>query len=330
VDENVNRAGWRIGAAQGYLLPVLDRPNLTLLTRSEAVGLLFAGKRCRGVEVVHEDQQREFAAARDVVLCAGTFGTPKLLLLSGIGPAAELRRVGVRPRWDLPAVGRNLHDHVLLGGIHFPTSRELPPPIANGIPTVAYLRTNPPSEAPNVQLVTAHFAFASTVYEAGEAYVVWPAVAKPISRGRVRLASAGTRDSLLIDPNYLGTASDRAALKRGLEWALEVGNARALRSWRRGMLRLRDLAPDGAEAFIESHASTYFHYVGTCAFGKDPRHSVVDAQDLSVWGVEGLRVVHASVIPEIPCVNTHVPVLIVAELAAETIAGARQRVARAG
>ncbi|WP_200840973.1 GMC family oxidoreductase, partial [Geminicoccus flavidas] len=261
---------------------------------------------------------------------AGTFGTPKLLLLSGIGPAGELREVGVRPRQDLPAVGRNLQDHPLLSGFHFPTSRELPPPVTNGISTVAYLRTNSPAEAPNVQLVTVHFAFASAVYDVRQAYVVWPSVIKPTSRGRVRLASADPNASLLIDPNYLETAADRTALRRGLEWALEVGNARALDPWRRGVLRLRDFAPDGPEAFIERNTSTYFHYVGTCAFGLDPERSVVDARDLGVWGVDGLRVVDASVIPEIPSVNTHVPVLIVAELAAKKIAGARQSAAVPG
>jgi choline dehydrogenase len=319
VDENVDPHGRRVGAAQAYLLPALARPNLTLLILAEATGLLFAGHRCRGVSVVYEGRPREFAADRDVVLCAGAFGTPKLLLLSGIGPADELRKVGIRPWRDLPIVGQNLQDHVLLGGIHFPTSRELPPPVANGIPTVAYLRTNPPREAPNVQLVTTHFAFTSTVYDTREAYVVWPAVIKPTSRGRVRLASADPTASLLIDPNYLGTAADRTALQRGLEWALEVGNARALDPWRRGALRLRDLAPDGPDAFIESHASTYFHHVGTCAFGRDPGRSVVNAQDLRVWGIDGLRVTDASAIPEIPSVNTHVPVLILAELAAEMI-----------
>jgi choline dehydrogenase len=330
VDENVNAEGRRVGAAQAYLQPALARPNLTLLTQAEAVGLLLARKRCRGVTTVHDSHRREFGAARDVVLCAGAFGTPKLLLLSGIGPADELRRVGIHCRQNLSAVGQNLHDHVLLGGLHFPTSRELPPPIANGIPTVAYLRTNPPREPPNVQLVTAHFAFASTVYDVREAYVVWPAVMKPTSRGRVRLAGLDPRAPLWIDPNYLETIADRTALREGLAWALEVGNARALSGWRRGVLRPRDFAPDGLEAFIRQRASTYFHYVGTCAFGRDPEHSVVDARDLQVWGVDGLRIADASVIPEIPSVNTHVPVLIVAEQAAKLIVGTRQHAAAAG
>ena len=325
VDENVDADGRRVGAAQAYLQPALSRANLTLLTQTEAVGLLLADNRCRGVLTVHEGSQRQFIATHDVVLCAGTFGTPKLLLLSGLGSPAELRKLGIRPRYDLPSVGRNLHDHVLLGGFHFPTSRKLPPPLANGIPTVAYLRTNSPREAPNVQLVTAHFAFTSTIYDVQEAYVVWPAVIKPTSRGRVRLASADPRTSLVINPNYLNTTADQTALREGLAWALELGNAPALSPWRLGRLKPRDFASDGVNAFIRRTASTYFHYVGTCAFGLDPKHSVVNARNLQVWGMDGLKVADASIFPEIPSVNTHVPVLVLAELAAELIAGGGKR-----
>jgi choline dehydrogenase len=330
VDENVDARGRRVGAAQGYLLPVLARPNLTLLTRTEVTGLLFSGSRCRGVSAVHEGRRREFGAMRDVVLCAGALGTPKLLLLSGIGPADELRRVGVYARQNLSTVGSNLHDHVLLPGFYFPTSRKLPPPVTNGVSTVTYLRTNPPAEAPNVQLVSLHFALLSNTFAPQEAYAVWPVLMKPASRGRVRLGSADPNASLLIDPNYLEAATDRAALRQGLAWALELGNARALSRWRRGTLSLRDFAPEGANAFIRQNAGTDFHSVGTCAFGLDPERSVVDARNLQVWGVDGLRIVDASVIPEIPSVNTHAPVLIVAELAAERIAGARQTAATAG
>ncbi len=107
-----------------------------------------------------------------------------------------------------------------------------------------------------------------------------------------------------------------------------MGNARALDPWRRGALRLRDLAPDGPEAFIQRNAGSYLHYVGTCAFGRDPGRSVVDARSLGVWGVDGPRVVDAPVIPEIPSVSTHVPVLIVADLAVEAIMGARREAGR--
>jgi choline dehydrogenase len=311
--------GRRVGPAQAYLQPVLARPNLTLLTQTEVAGLLFAGNRCRGVSAVHEGRRRDFAAAREVVLCAGALLTPKLLLLSGLGPAEDLGRVGIRCRQDLPAVGRNLHDHVAVLGLYFPTSRELPPLVANGFITLTYLRTNPLAESPNLQLWPFPMALFSPVYGPGEAYLVVPCLVKPTSRGQVRLASADPAEPPLIDPNYLATAADRTALREAVDRALELGNAAALDAWRRGVLRLRDLAPEGLSVFIRRNATSYLHYVGTAAFGRDPGSSVVDARNLRVWGTDCLRVADASAIPEVPCVNTHAPTLIVAEKAAEMI-----------
>jgi choline dehydrogenase len=322
--------GRRVGPAQAYLQPVLARPNLTLLAGTRATGLLLAGGRCRGVTTVRNGRRHDFEAAREVVLCAGALLTPKLLLLSGLGPAEDLRKVGIPCRQHLPAVGRNLHDHIAALGLYFATSRELPPLVANGTLTLTYLRTKPPTRAPDVQLWAFSSALFHPVFGPQEAYLVIPTLVKPTSRGRLRLASADPADPPLIDPNYLATAADRSGLGEAVKRALELGNAGALSRWRRGVLRLRDLAPEGLDVFIRQSATSYLHYVGTCAFGRSPGSSVVDARDLRVWGVDGLRVADASVIPEVPCVNTHAPTLIVAEKAAEMIGDTGRSATTAG
>ena len=317
MDQNIDGMR-RVSAAQPYLLPALERRNLTLLPGATVTRLAIESGRCRGVVASLPGGERRFSAAKETLLCAGALHSPKLLMLSGVGPAEHLRSHGIRVAYDAPNVGANLHDHLLVR-VWWRSSGKMPPMEDTHISGITYTKSRASLPGPDIQVFARHDAAASRDLKLDEGYVVLSGLTKVASRGTVRLGGADMAAPLAINPNYLGEAADVDALVASIELGLAIGNGRSLAGIRQEQLQLRAAAKAQIAQYARETALTYFHYAGTCAMGKS-RSAPVD-EALRVRGVEGLRVVDASVIPELPCSNTNAPVLSLAERAAELIAG---------
>jgi choline dehydrogenase len=308
--------GHRQSAADAYLRPVLSRPNLTVVTDAFVRGLLIDVGRCHGAEYTVDGERRTVRAEREVVLCAGVIGSPHLLMLSGVGPADHLRDKGVAVQAELPGVGANLQDHpitcVSYGAkqVCAPGSRE-----------AVILARSAEDRDPDLQLAFVSAAMKPLWTGADAGFSVLVSLTRPDSRGSVRLNSADPADQPLIDPAYFSAAADLDRMVTGLRLARRVACADALSDWRGDEL----LPGPGTESddacrdFVLATSATYYHPAGTCRIGED-REAVVDA-DLRVRGVEGLRVVDASVMPSVVSANINAAVLGIAERAAHLISG---------
>ncbi|SMF57260.1 pyridoxine 4-oxidase [Tistlia consotensis] len=328
--------GRRQSVADAYLTPaVLARPNLTLVTGALVERLAFApGGRCRGLELRRGGAAETLVAEREVILSAGAIGSPALLQRSGIGPADLLRRLGIAVRRDLPGVGGNLHDHLLSGGNLYRAKRPVPPSRYQHSESLTYANIGTGQGAPEIVAACVVVPVVTEAFAApppGEAYTLMFGFTHPESRGTVRLRSADPAVPPAIDPNYLAEPRDRAHYLAALEFARGLGAARALDGWRAEELlpRQADLGSEAARlAFLERAAFTHHHPVGTCRMGGDAE-AVVDPA-LRLRGLEGLRVVDASVMPSITTGPVNAAVVAIAERAADLIAGRRLLPAAAG
>lgn len=322
--------GLRQSTADAYLHPLRDgRPNLDVATASRAHRLLFDGTRCTGVEFVRAGRLMTARARAEVVLSAGTVDTPRLLLLSGVGPAAELEAVGVPVRHDLPGVGRNLHDHPLCGVV-YEALQPIPAGRTNLAETSMQWRSSAALPGPDMQLMFIHVPFHPPHLAAPANSFTIAFATVPDARGTIRLAGADPAMAPLIDPNYLGAESDIARMLHGLTVAREIAATRAFAPWRgREVLPGPGATDDAAlRAFLTRATSTYYHPVGSCAMGTGPG-AVVDPE-LRVRGLTGLRVADASVMPRIVSVNTNVATIMIGEKAADLIRARRAPTGLAG
>ncbi|MFJ5380999.1 GMC family oxidoreductase [Cupriavidus sp. CER94] len=325
------------------------RQNLSVMTGTQALRIVFEGKRAVGVVVVRDGQTQTLRARREVIVSGGAFHSPQLLMASGVGPADHLRSVGVAVVHDLPGVGQNLQDHldVIIGkpvtswhlygyslrGVarmagevmryRWRRTGMLASPVAEA---GAFVRTQPGLAAPDLQL---HFAPAllgnSNILRKGRpghGYSCHACVLRPESRGTVELASADMRDAPRIDPRFLSAASDLDGMVAGVKLMRRIFAQSALAEAGGSDPLTALLGPgDGDDAairdFVRAHADTIYHPVGTCKMGVDAM-AVVDPQ-LRVRGVEGLRVVDASVMPTLIGGNTNAPTIMIAERAADLL-----------
>lgn len=305
INMNIAADGTRVSAARAFLHPALSRPNLTLLLNTNAVKLNFKGTRCLGVKLMTGGEVKDIAADKEVILAAGAIASPKLLMLSGVGEEKALRSLGVRVVENLPGVGQNLQDHVLLSGVVFKYKGKMPdrPAGSNAVEAEAYLSSGPSGDT-DISLVL-HQLPAITPEVASrfgtpppDAFTIAPALVQPTSRGSVRLASDNFQDAAVIDGNYLATERDITAILRAIEAARELGSRHALDS-----LRESELIPGptaNAEEIRELArlaSASFGHPVGTCKMGVE-KLAVVDPE-LRVHGILGLRVADASVMPQI-------------------------------
>jgi choline dehydrogenase len=314
--------GIRQSAADAYLRPVMDRPNLTVVTEALVERLEFVCDRCELVHYRRHEERHTATAAREVVLCAGAIGSPQLLMLSGIGPADHLRSHGIDVVVDAPEVGENLADHPLTP-VTWRSIRYLEPGVNQHADVYAALRTAPSSPYPDVHLVCVNLPLAAPGLDAEapfQGFSIVVGVLNPHSRGTVRLVSGRPQAAPLIDPALLSDERDLTTLLAGVRMAREVVASPALDSWR-GEEVFPGQAADGngLREYARNFTGTYFHPVGTCRMGTDTT-AVVDL-NLRVRGVEGLRVVDASVMPSIPAANTNATVLAIAERAAAIVTG---------
>lgn len=315
-DINVDANMRRISAAHAYLLPALSRQNLTLLPNTTVTKLDISGGACRGVFATVDGQERRFAAGREVIVCAGGLKSPKLLMLSGVGPASHLRQHGIPVAVDSPQIGENLHDHLLVRLV-FSTKDKGTPQIDTGHSGITYMRSSSALKGPDIQVFGRQNAPNVQGLAADMGYLTMPGLMKPKSRGNVRLASADPNAPLLVDPNYFAEQSDVDAYTRGIEFAAAIGNGRGFDPVRKEQVSIPGANKAQIVEYVRANAATYFHFVGTCAMGRAATAPVDET--LRVRGVAQLRVVDASVMPEITCCNTHAPTLALAERAAEII-----------
>jgi choline dehydrogenase len=311
--------GARLSVAGAYLHPVIDdRSNLVVSTGSRAERLIVEDGRCVGVAYRRDGELTEVRARREVIVSAGAVDSPRLLLLSGIGPAEELRALGIEVIDDLPGVGRNLHDHPLCSVV-YEASQEIPPGETNHAEVSMLWRSRQDLTGPDMQLMFIHLPFHPAALVAPANSFTFGVTTVPDSRGSIRLASADPRDRPLIDPNYLGESSDVERLVDAIGVAREIAAASAFAGWvQREVLPGSEVTDrDALRAFVATATGTYYHPVGTCAMGNGP-DSVVDPE-LRVRGIEGLRVADASVMPRVVCVNTNAATVMIAEKAADLI-----------
>lgn len=302
--------GVRVSAARAYLHPAMVRRNLTVLQGATVTSLVFEGKRCTGVEVLFEGKTRKIVAERETLLAAGVFNSPKLLMLAGVGSAQTLKALGIASRMDLPGVGNNLHDHLLYRAVNFKSKGAIPPPPIVGGQLHAFARADGAQGAPDLQFIFGALPIGAGGLKIGEGFSILPGLMQPRSRGSVRLASSDPLASPIIDPAYFSDPEDIKVLVKGISRAREI-----VRTSSYAEIVANEVAPGDVplEAAVRRTAAPYFHWVGTCALG-----DVVDAE-LRVKGIDGLRVVDASVIPVIPSSNPMAPVLAIAEIAARQI-----------
>jgi choline dehydrogenase-like flavoprotein len=338
------RGGYRESTARSMLRPAMALKNLHVMTDAQAARIILDGRRATGVELV---DGRIVMARAEVVLAAGTVQSPQLLMLSGIGPGAHLQHIGIETLHDLRGVGANYHDHVA-SPLHMETDvstsygiswKALPrgmwnvlqylaarkgPFAGNVFESVAFLKTDPSLERPDVQFVfqPAKRLTTKIPLPVGHGYALSPVALYPKSRGTLTLASPDPRAAPLIDPQLLTAPGDIDPLVRALKIARRVFAAPPFAHYN-GVEVAPGPAVTGDEElkeYIRNTGYTVHHPVSTCRMGLDDR-AVTDPHSLKVHGIDGLRVADASVFPSIAGGNTNAPTVMVAERAADFILG---------
>jgi choline dehydrogenase len=311
------RDGRRCSAAVAFLKPVHNRRNLTVETGAPSHRLLIENGRCRGVVYERSSRVVTAHAAREVVLSAGAIGSPHLLLLSGIGPADELKRLGIAVHADLPGVGKNLHDHLLTFVIH-EASREIPAPKANILEAHLFAKSDPRLVVPDHQpLFMCNAPPLPTLEIPTNAYATAPGIIRPTSRGELKLTGHDPSAPLHIDPRYLSEPTDLNALVHSFEVSIELMESPSFAKWRKRAVWPQAKTRTDRIQWVRQTCETYHHQAGTCKMGIDAM-SVVDPQ-LRVYGIDGLRVADASIMPAVVSGNTNAPSIMIGEKAADLI-----------
>jgi choline dehydrogenase len=339
--------GMRSSTARAFLRPVMGRPNLEVRTGALVERVLLEGRRVHGLQFSVGGQVRRVGAG-EVILCGGAINSPQLLMLSGIGPGADLSALGIVVRQDLPGVGRNLHDHVYAHSLaRVQGGYSLNPKISSNlrmIPDVLqylfsrtglltsaaaqvglFTHTREGLAAPDMQLQMRPFSMISKggMYSAEPTPAVTAscAILQPHSRGELTLRSADPREAPRMVANYLTDPRDLPTLVAGLRLIRHIFSTRPFADF----YVAEDLPGPGVRtdeeivAYLRDNAQSMYHPVGTCSMGPSAAGgAVVDAR-LRVHGVQGLRVVDASVMPVVPSGNTNAPAVMVAEKAADMI-----------
>jgi choline dehydrogenase len=319
------RNGERCSTAVAYLAPAMERPNLRVIQSARVLRVHFEGDQAAAVDIWDGSQARRIHANQEVILCAGAIDTPRLLMLSGVGDPTLLRSHGITVRHELPAVGRNLCDHV-----QTPTVFALKQPMATASTSILAEGALFMKRADATDDFGAHlqfFAFPQlpmTVAARGlaPAMAIAAQACRPSSRGQVRLRSADPLDPPLIDPGYLTHPDDLALQIEGVHMARKIAASEPLAALLHREILPGAHATSGAalEAAIRATSASVWHPVGTCRMGSSGADAVVDPA-LRVHGLRNLRVVDASVMPQITSANTNLPTIMLAEKAADLVAG---------
>jgi len=343
------RNGRRCSAADAYLRPALRRANLRVETKAMAMRVLFDGTRATGVEYLQKGQRKTAQATREVLLAGGVINSPQLLMLSGIGEPEQLAEHDIAVRVPLAGVGKNLQDHVI-GLVQF--RRKEPGPFrahmrldrimlnlaltyffgrgfSSDLPSgyIAFLKSDPALPAPDIQILSNLVPFLSWPYlqpfrtPFPDSFSMLPVLLNPESRGEVRLASADPLAAPRIIQNFLSTDRDRRILRQAVKLAREVGRQAPLRPFVAEELDPGPGRQSDAEidAHIREKGITSHHPLGTCKMGLPGDETAVVDEELRVFGTSGLRVVDASVMPDLIAGNINAPVMMIAEKIADAI-----------
>jgi choline dehydrogenase len=331
INMNIAADGTRVSSSRAFLRPNLDRPNLTLLLNTNVTKVVFNGDRASGVEIVGAYGARGVSATREVILAAGTIHSPQLLMLSGVGDAAQLRKLGIKPVANLQGVGQNLQDHVLVSGVVYQYKGKMPdrPVDSDAVEAEVYLSSGIDSHSTDINLVLEQLPIATPEAAARfgappkEGFTIAPALIQPTSRGHVRLAGTDWRDAPIIEGNHLGTDRDLAAIVRAIEAARELGSKTAFDSIREAEVIPGSKATSRPDliAFARTASASFGHAVGTAKIGTGA-DAVVDSE-LRVHGLRGLRVADASIMPSITSGPTNAPSFMIGGRAAELIKAAK-------
>jgi choline dehydrogenase len=311
--------GRRQSAAEAFLRPALGRSNLTLRTEVLVTKLVVGTDRITAVEYIENGTLRTVHVDGEVILCAGAIETPKLLLLSGIGPANDLEDLGISVTSDAPGVGANLHDHPGVG-ITFSAKQPVVLGTNQHSELGMFANTDATSDRPQVQfglVLLPHVA--PDMVPPPHGFTFYPSWTTPKSRGSLRLRSTEHTDQPMIDPCFLEEQSDRDGLVGAIGLSREWAHSPALADWAEREVfpgpEVRD--KKGMRDYVRRAVGTWFHPVGTCRMGSDAE-SVVDTE-LKLRGFGNVRIADASVIPTVPLGNTNAPVLMIAHRAADLI-----------
>lgn len=337
------KRGARHSAADAFLRPAMQRPNLTVLTNALVERIAVEKGRAQGVVFLALGATQEIHAKKEVILSAGAVSSPHLLLLSGIGPTEELKRAGIEPIHNLPGVGKNLQDHVMVSAgykclkpVTLMSAESLPnilnyfvtrkgPLTSNVAEAGIFLQIREGSSVPNLQLLfgPAYYASHGLRKRSDHCFGFGPTLITPESKGEIMLHSARPHDPPKIHANYLSTEADLRVIVEGVKLSREIAHTKPFEDFRGEELHPGTEAKteqDIAE-FVRREAETLYHPVGTCKMGKNT-DAVVDDR-LRVRGIDGLRVVDASVMPKIIAGNTNAPTIMIAEKAADLIRGGK-------
>ena len=339
LNQVTQKDGKRHSAADAYLQPSLHRKNLTVLTGAHVSRLLIEKGCALGVAYTRDRVEGEAHADAEVILSGGTINSPQILLLSGIGPPDELGKVGVRTTHDLPGVGKNLQDHVMVSTGYFCTkpvsmasAESLPnllryflfkrgPLVSNVAEAGIFLRTTTGLAGPDLQLLfgPAYYVNHGLSPRSEHCFGFGPTLITPESRGEISLRSANALEAPAIRANYLSTKADMQVVVHGVRLSRKLAHSKAFAAYCGDELHPGANVESDAEIseFVRNEAQTLYHPVGTCKMGSDAM-AVVDA-GLRVRGIERLRVVDASIMPRIIAGNTNAPTIMIAEKAADMI-----------
>jgi choline dehydrogenase len=333
------KSGSRYSATDAYLRPALGRRNLTVSTGAHAMRVLLQNGRAVGVAYLRHGVTEIARAGREVILSGGTVHSPQLLLLSGIGPADELRRVGIAPIHDLAGVGKNLHDHPMVSvgylckqPVSLASAETLPnllryvffkrgPLVSNVAEAGIFTHTREGMPTPDMQLLfgPAYYHNHGLDTRKEHAFGFGPTLVAPESRGAVTLRSANALEPAAIRANYLATDADLRVMIEGVRLSRRLAHTKAFQPFTGQELHpgAQATTDEDITAFLRAELQTLYHPVGTCKMGNDAM-AVVDSR-LRVRGLDALRVVDASVMPRVIAGNTNAPTIMIAEKAADMI-----------
>jgi choline dehydrogenase len=313
------QCGRRLNTSASYLYPMMDRPNLTVLTDAHVNRLVIEGGRAIAVEFDWNGQSRRIEATSEIIVSAGALQSPKILMLSGIGDRDDLARFGIESAVHLPGVGRSLMDHPIIGAGLWETHEPVPTR-NNGAEANLFAKSRPDRRTPDLHIFAIEAPYLSDVtgrYATNNVFSISPGLVRPESRGFVRLKSANPRDQLQIHAKMLDDMRDLAALRVAMQIARDIGNSEAMKPFVKREILPGPVTGENLDNLIRDGAMSMHHPTSTVRMGLDDM-AVVDAQ-LRVNGITGLRVADASVMPLITTGNTQAPSVLIGERLAEIL-----------